>query len=209
MPLAHWPLLPGQHGDITQRRHRKLLLLKFARDRIAYRHRLFEATHCFWPGVPNCDETSIHVHRVVKGRGENVGARSLQFVAWHTGQEFNLRKARRGAFREGRHDTAAIEIGTHLHPCLVHVDLNVVRLGIVRRPLKRAHGGHGKTSTCQLAARLSISTLRAHPSDCQPRPHFKRRIVGPRKRYDIDSGAKKVDLRLENTVRWTERSLNT
>ena len=49
-------------------------------------------------------------------------------------QEFNQRKNRKGAFWEDRYHATAIESGEHLLTCLVYIDLNMVRAGVVHRP---------------------------------------------------------------------------
>ncbi len=66
----------------------------------------------------------------------------LQLVAGRTGQEYNTRKHRKGAFWEDRYHATAIESGTHLQRCLVYVDLNMVRAGVVKHPGAWNHGGY-------------------------------------------------------------------
>ena len=66
----------------------------------------------------------------------------IQLVAGRTGQEYNARKNRKGAFWEDRYHATAIETGTHLQRCLLYVDLNMVRAGAVKHPEGWAHGGY-------------------------------------------------------------------
>jgi hypothetical protein len=76
--------------------------------------------------------TSNHVHLLVYDTGErNVMSNSMQLIAARTGQEYNLRKQRKGAFWEDRYHATAIEKNTHLERCLVYIDLNMVRAGVV------------------------------------------------------------------------------
>jgi len=65
---------------------------------------------------------------------ENVIAKSLQLIAGRTAQEFNLRKKRKGAFREDRYHATAVETDEHPAKCIVFIDLNMVRAGVVRHP---------------------------------------------------------------------------
>jgi len=59
----------------------------------------------------------------------------MQLVAGRTAQEYNQRKNRKGAFWEDRyHATAAVQEGTHLVQCMVYIDLNMVRTGVVQHP---------------------------------------------------------------------------
>jgi len=58
----------------------------------------------------------------------------LQLVASRTGQEYNQRKSRKGAFWEDRYHATAIESGEHFVRCMVYIDLNMVRAGVVDHP---------------------------------------------------------------------------
>jgi len=142
MPRANRHFLPGQLWHITHRCHEKSFLLKFARDRRRYLHWLFEAKKRFGLCVLNYVITSNHVHLLLKDSGEGVVAQSMQLVAGRTGQEFNQRKGRQGAFWEDRYHATAIEADEHLHRCLVYIDLNMVRAGMVKHPAEWAHGGY-------------------------------------------------------------------
>jgi hypothetical protein len=60
--------------------------------------------------------------------------KSIQLIAGRTGQEFNKRKGRKGASWEDRYHATAIEADKHLFQCLVYIDLNMVRAGVVEHP---------------------------------------------------------------------------
>ncbi len=66
----------------------------------------------------------------------------MQLIAGRTAQEYNQRKGRQGAFWEDRYHATAIEADEHLHRCLVYIDLNMVRAGVVNHPVKWAHSGY-------------------------------------------------------------------
>jgi putative transposase len=51
-----------------------------------------------------------------------------------TGQEYNQRKRRKGAYWEDCYHATAVEGDSHLIECMVYVDLNMVRAGVVDRP---------------------------------------------------------------------------
>jgi REP element-mobilizing transposase RayT len=142
MPRAHRHFIPGQLWHITHRCHEKAFLLKFARDRRRYLHWLFEARKRFGLCVLNYVVTSNHVHLLVRDTGEGVIGSSMQLVAARTAQEYNLRRARYGAFWEDRYHATAVEGGEHLHRCLVYIDLNMVRAGVVKHPQAWRHGGY-------------------------------------------------------------------
>ena len=79
--------------------------------------------------------TSTRIHLLVVDDGDgDVIPRTMQRVAGRTGQEFNQRKDRKGAFWDDRYHATAIERGDHLFRCLVYIDLNMVRAGVVDHP---------------------------------------------------------------------------
>ena len=82
----------------THRGHKKEFLLKFAKDRQRWVYRLFEAKKRFGHCVLNYVVASNHIHLLVKDTGKGVISQSLQLVAGRTGQEYNNRKNRKGAF---------------------------------------------------------------------------------------------------------------
>ena len=75
---------------------------------------------------------------------EEVIPKSVQLVAGRTAQEFNRRKERKGAFWEDRYHATAIETGDHFLRCLVYIDLNMVRNGVVQHPSAWQHGGYNE-----------------------------------------------------------------
>ena len=142
MPRANRHFLPGYIWHITHRCHRKNFLLKFARDRRSYLGWLFEAKKRFGLSVLNYIVTCNHVHLLIKDTGSNVIADSMQLIAGRTGQQYNQRKARHGAFWEDRYHATAIEADEHLHRCLVYIDLNMIRARVVSHPSNWPHSGY-------------------------------------------------------------------
>jgi REP element-mobilizing transposase RayT len=136
MPRASRHYIPGYVWHITHRCHKKDFLLKFGKDRRRWLWWLFEARKRFGLSVLNYTVTSNHVHIIVRDNGNrNVIPKSIQLVAGRTGQEFNQRKNRKGAYWEDRYHATAIETGRHLVQCLVYIDLNMVRAGVVKHPM--------------------------------------------------------------------------
>jgi REP element-mobilizing transposase RayT len=103
---------------------------------------VFEAKKRFGLSVLNYIVTCNHVHLLVRDTGANVIADSMQLIAGRSGQEYNQRKGRHGAFWEDRYHATAIEAGEHLCRCLVYIDLNMVRAGVVTHPSDWAHSGY-------------------------------------------------------------------
>ena len=85
--------------------------------------------------VLNYAVTSNHIHLLlVCDDDRDVIPNSIKLIAGRTGQEYNQRKNRKGAFWEDRYRAMAVESGEHLFQCLVYIDLNMVRAGIVEHP---------------------------------------------------------------------------
>jgi putative transposase len=143
MPRANRCFLPGHIWHITHRCHKKDFLLKFAQTRQRYTYWLLQARRRFDVEILNYTITSNHVHLIVRGGGGSQGIPGLmQLVAGRTGQEYNARKQRKGAFWEDRYHATAIETGSYLHRCLLYVDFNMVRAGVVKHPQEWVHGGY-------------------------------------------------------------------
>jgi len=104
---------------------------------------LFEAKKRYGLIILDFVATSNHVHLLVVDDSErDTIPRSIQLVAGRTGQEYNERKRRKGAFWEDRYHATAVETGEHLLKCLVYIDLNMVRAGVVDHPSKWDFGGY-------------------------------------------------------------------
>jgi hypothetical protein len=85
--------------------------------------------------ILNYTITSNHVHLLVVDAGErDVIPRSMQLVAGRTGQEYNNRKSRKGAYWEDRYHATAVESGEHFIRCMVYIDTNMIRAGAVSHP---------------------------------------------------------------------------
>ena len=55
-------------------------------------------------------------------------------MAGRTGQEYNLRKNRTGAYWEDRYHATAVESGDYLTRCMAYIDTNMIRAGVVSHP---------------------------------------------------------------------------
>ncbi len=143
MPRANRCFMPGQVWHITHRCHKQEFLLKFAQTRQRYIHWIYQARKRFEVEILHYTITSNHIHLIVRNRGgDNEIPRLIQLVAGRTGQEYNARKHRKGAFWEDRYHATAIETGKHLQRCLVYLDLNMVRAGMVKHPEDWKHGSY-------------------------------------------------------------------
>ena len=143
MSRANRHYIPGYVWHITHRCHKKEFLLKFARDRRLWLKWLFEAKKRHGLSVLNYTVTSNHIHLLVRDNGErDVIPASLQLIAGRTAQEYNRRKDRKGAYWEDRYHATAIETDLHLVRCMVYMDLNMVRAGVVKHPSEWPESGY-------------------------------------------------------------------
>ena len=148
MARAKRHYIPGQIWHITHRCHKREFLLKFKRDRHRWVQWLFEAKRRFGLAVLNYIVTSNLIHLLVKEDGDrNVIPNAIGLIAGRTAQEYNRRKRRHGAFWQDRYHSTAIETGGHLLRCLLYIDLNMVRAGVVKHPSEWPHGRYNEIQT--------------------------------------------------------------
>lgn len=135
MARANRHFIPGHIWHLTHRCHKREFLLKFSRDRNRWIELLFKAKKRYQLSILNFTVTSNHIHLIVSDlKKTDAIPRTIQFVAGRLGQEYNRRKNRKGAFWEDRYHATAIESGDHLWRCIVYIDLNMVRAGVVVHP---------------------------------------------------------------------------
>ena len=148
MARAKRHYIPDQIWHITQRCHKREFLLKFKQDRHRWIQWLFEAKRRYGLVVLNYVATSNHIHLIVKDdNDQKIIPQAVGLIAGRTAQEYNRRKRRKGAFWEDRYHATAIESGEHLLRCLVYIDLNMVRAGVVDHPSQWPHGGYTEIQT--------------------------------------------------------------
>ena len=146
MARAKRHYIPGHVWHITQRCHKREFLLKFPRDRRRWIEWLYQAKKKY-SGLSVLDYmvTSNHIHLLVFDTGgRNVISDSIKLVAGRTGQEYNIRKNRKGAFWEDRYHATAVESGRYLRQCIAYIDMNMVRAGVVKHPSEWAFCGYNE-----------------------------------------------------------------
>jgi putative transposase len=138
---------------------------------------VFEAKKRYGLVILNYVVTSNHIHLLVVDDGDRETIpKSIQLIAGRTGQEYNKRKNRKGGYWEDRYHATAIETGEHLLRCLVYIDLNMVRAGVVNHPSEWSFGGYNEIQAprckCVLVAyeRLEMTTPEPRPlvASCLP-----------------------------------------
>lgn len=136
MARAKRHFIPGHAWHLTHRCHKREFLLKFPRDRRRWIEWLYRAKKRYKDlCVLDYMVTSNHIHLLIYDTGgRNVIPDSIRLVAGRTGQEYNIRKKRKGAFWEDRYHATAVESGRYLRHCIAYIDMNMVRAGVVKHP---------------------------------------------------------------------------
>ena len=76
---------------------------------------MYQARKRYGLTILNYMVTSNHIHLLVSDDGErDVIPNSMQLVAGRTGQEYNQRRNRKGAYWEDRYHATVVESGDHL-----------------------------------------------------------------------------------------------
>jgi len=144
MPRANRYHIPGCVWHITHRCHKQEFLLKFERDKRRWLYWLFEAKKRYGLSVLNYVVTSNHIHLLVVDTEEGTIAQSLQLIAGRTAQEYNTRKNRKGSFWEDRYHATAVDTDKHLARCMIYIDLNMVRAGVISHPDEYRNCGYNE-----------------------------------------------------------------
>ncbi len=164
MPRAKRFFLPGYIYHITHRCHDRAFLLKLSYEKQRWLHWVSCAIKRYKLVVLNYCITDNHVHLIVHSRdSRTVIAKSMQLIAGRTGQEYNERKRRSGAFWEDRYHATAVQDKHHLLRCMVYVDLNMVRAKAVYHPTEWPFGGFAElmartSRNCRLIDRSALLT---------------------------------------------------
>jgi putative transposase len=126
--------LPGHIYHLTQRCHNREFLLRFAVHRNRYRETLRQAADEFDVSLLDYSVTSNHVHLLAFAEEDGQISELMKKAAGQSGQGYNRRKGRSGAFWEGRFHSTMVDSGRYLFECLIYIELNMVRCGVVEHP---------------------------------------------------------------------------
>jgi len=151
---ANRHFVPGYIWHITHRCHNREFLLKFSRDKRRWLYWLSEAKKRFKLIVLDYVVTSNHIHLLVYSRNRSDIPESIQLIAGRSGQEYNIRKKRKGAFWQDRYHATAVESQNYLLQCIVYIDLNMVRTGVVQHPSEWEFAGFNEIQNPPMRYRI-------------------------------------------------------
>jgi REP element-mobilizing transposase RayT len=137
--------IPGYVWHITHRCHKREFLFKFQKDRNTWLKWLFQAKKRYGLKVLNYTVTSNHIHLLVHDdNNQNIIPSAIKLAAGCTGQSYNKRKNRKGSFWEDRYHATAVQHDQHLVQCMLYIDLNMVRAGVVNHPKEWSANGYNE-----------------------------------------------------------------
>jgi REP element-mobilizing transposase RayT len=155
MARANRHFIPGHIWHLTHRCHKREFLLRFSKVRNRWIELLLEAKQRYHLSILNFNATRNHIHLILfDASGSESIPRAMQFIAGRIAQEYNRRKNRQGAFWQDRYHATAIESGEHLWRCLVYVDLNMVRAGVMDHPCQWKWSGYHEIQKAKIRYRL-------------------------------------------------------
>ena len=134
MPRASRYLREGYTYHLTHRCHDRRRLLRFKRERSAYREWLRVGAKRYNVPLYGYCVTGSHTHVIAHVDDREAVARLMQLAAGSVGQTVNIRKGHEGSVWEHPYQCTMIEDGQHLLNCLRYVDMNMVRAGVVDHP---------------------------------------------------------------------------
>lgn len=198
MPRARLYLIPGYVWHLTHRCHDRQFLLRFDLDKRNWMDLMFQAIQRYGLHVLSFTITSNHIHILVYADGrKHVIPRSIMLAASRTALDYNRRKDRTGAFWEGNYHATAVETGQHFQNCVVYIDLNMVRAGVVGHPEEWPFCGYQEIVGSRTRSRLVEKKLLMELMGVSDK-------AGMRKVYEgwIDDALRSKDLSRKSM--WTE-----
>jgi putative transposase len=143
MPRPTRFFIPGHVWHITHRCHNKAFLLDYQTYRKLWIKWLYEGISRYNVATLNFTVTSNHIHLLILAPDDMEAIpRLMQLVASRVGQTFNIKQSRKGAFWENRYRATAVQTDEHLLRCLLYIDFNMVRAGVVTSPDRWEHCGY-------------------------------------------------------------------
>jgi len=134
MPRANRLSGGGGIFHLTHRCHNRSFLLKFARDRNAYRSKLREKLAQIDLSLLDYSFTCNHVHLLVDSAEMETVSQFMRAVAGEFARTYNHRKSRINSVWGDSFHATLVEGGEYLWNCLVYIELNMVRSGVVAHP---------------------------------------------------------------------------
>jgi putative transposase len=102
---------------------------------------------------------SNHIHLLLTPQRDQALPRMMQALGRRYVRQFNLRHGRTGTLWEGRYRSSLIQTERHLLACMVYMDLNPVRAGLVADPAEHLWSSHGHYTGARVDKTLTPHAL--------------------------------------------------
>ena len=135
--------LPGVPHHVIQRGNNRQAIFSSAQDRQAFLDRLEENAQKFAVAVHAYVLMDNHFHLLVTPNTDTGLPKMMQAIGRSYVRYFNDRQKRSGTLWEGRYKSTLIQTERYLLACMVYIDLNPVRAGMVVSGQDFAWSSHG------------------------------------------------------------------
>jgi len=143
--MARLPRLtvPGYPHHIIQRGNNRQAIFSDAKDYELLLALLDENARKFQVAIHAYVLMSNHFHLLATPETVDGIPQMMQAVGRRYVRNFNLRHGRTGTLWEGRYKSTLIQAERHLLACMVYIDLNPVRAGMLAEPADYPWSSHG------------------------------------------------------------------
>ncbi len=150
--------VPGYPYHVIQRGNNRQRIFVSDADRVFLHELLAESARRFDVAVHAYVLMDNHFHLLLTPNSEGGLPSMMQAVGRRYVRYFNDANGRTGTLWEGRYKSALVQTERYLMACMVYIDLNPVRAGMVRQALDFAWSSHG-----HYAGVRSDPLITAHP----------------------------------------------
>ena len=143
--MARLPRLsvPGHPHHVIQRGNNRQPIFQTDADRLLFLELLRESAAAHGLAVHAYVLMPNHFHLLATPAVEGALSRSLQALGRRYVRQFNQAHGRSGTLWEGRFRAALLQAERYLLPCMVYLDLNPVRAGLVAQAQDYPWSSHG------------------------------------------------------------------
>ena len=134
--------LPGYPHHVIQRGNDRQPIVRDEQDRQRLYDLWFEQSRLFKVAIHAWVLMDNHFHLLATPETQDGLPRMMQAVGRAYVRQHNLRHGRTGTLWEGRYRSNLIESERYLLACMVYIDLNPVRAGMVAQPQDHAWSSH-------------------------------------------------------------------
>lgn len=134
--------LPGHLHHVIQRGNNRQSIVLDDADRTALLDAVAENAKKYQVALHAYVLMDNHVHLLLTPETADGVPRMMQAIGRRYVRHFNARHGRTGTLWEGRYRSTLLQAERYLLPCMVYLDLNPVRAGLVTDPVQHGWSSH-------------------------------------------------------------------